>query len=167
MHPQLHVSRTLIALAAAGLACGGSSTGYGTTPSTPTTPTTTTTGFYIRIFNMAFSPLDLAVPPGGTVTVLNADGIGHSVTSEVRAGMFTPGSVAGVSFDTGIFIGTATFAIPRTAAEGTVIPYYCRNHMSTMATPTGTITVRASAQPAPAPTTSGGTTGGGGMGGGY
>jgi hypothetical protein len=32
---------------------------------------------------------------------------------------FTPGSVSGVSFDTGAFTGTATFAIPSSATSGT------------------------------------------------
>ncbi len=115
-------------------------------------------GFYISISGMAFSPLNLAVPPGGTVTVLNRDSMAHSVTSEAAAGTFTPGAVAGVSFDTRPFTGTASFTIPSTAAPGTVIPYYCSTHLGTMATPTGTLTVTAGAEPGPAP---------GGGGGGY
>ncbi len=110
-------------------------------------------GFYISISNMAFSPLNLAVPPGATVTVLNRDSMAHTVTSEATSGAYTPGSVGGVSFDTGSFTGQASFTVPPTAAEGTVIPYYCKVHTSTMATPNGTITVQASAQPGPAPST--------------
>jgi plastocyanin len=115
-------------------------------------------GFFITIAGLRFSPLDLTVPPGATVTVVNQDAEAHSVTSAATAGTFTPGSVAGISFDTGAFTGTATFTIPASAAEGAVIPYYCSTHLGTMATPNGTITIGAAAQPAPYP---------GGGGGGY
>lgn len=113
-------------------------------------------GFYVSITNMRFSPLNLDVPPGATVTVLNDDGMAHSVTSETAPGNYTPGAVAGVAFDTGQFTGRKSFAIPAGAPEGTVIPYYCSVHMATMGTPTGTITIRAAAQPAPAPGGGGG-----------
>ena len=115
-------------------------------------------GFYVSIAGLAFSPLQLAVPPGATVTVLNRDAEAHTVTSEAAAGDFTPGAVAGISFDTGPFTGRATFTIPPSAPEGTVIPYYCGTHLHTMVTPTGTIRIAAGAQPAPEP---------GGGGGGY
>lgn len=115
-------------------------------------------GFYISISGMSFSPLDLPVPPGATVTVVNP-AMEHSVTSETTAGAFTLGAVNGVSFDTGVFIGQKSFTIPSSATEGTVIPYFCRNHLGTMTTPTGTITIRAAATPAQPP--------GGGKNGGY
>lgn len=140
----------VIAAAAAVAACGGSSSSSNKLP----------VGYYITISGMRFSPLNLAVPPGKTVTVLNDDSMEHSVTSEASAGAFTPGSVAGVSFDTGNFVGQRSFTIPATAPEGTVIPYYCRVHLGTMTTPTGTITVNSAAQP------NGGGSGGGGGGGG-
>ncbi len=130
-----------IACAAITGGCGGSSSS-----SLPA-------GFYITISGMAFSPTNLAVPPGATVTVLNRDSIAHTVTSEATSGAYTPGSVGGVSFDTGQFTGQKSFTIPSTATEGTVIPYYCKVHTSTMATPNGTITIQASAQPGPAPST--------------
>ena len=41
-----------------------------------------------------------------------------------------------------------------------MIPYYCRNHLASMATKTGPITIRAAATPSQPP-------GGGGKGGGY
>ena len=44
-------------------------------------------------------------------------GIAHSVTSEASPNAFTRGSVGGVSFDTGQFTGTKTFALPSTAPE--------------------------------------------------
>jgi len=128
-------------------ACG--SNGYngggggGTTGGTP--------GFYVVIRNMSFSPSQLAVPPGGTVTVLNQDAMPHSVTSETTEGAFTPGAVDGVQFDTGAFTGQRTFTMPANAVEGAVIPYYCTVHTSTMVTPNATIRVDSSAQPAPPP----------------
>jgi plastocyanin len=130
-------------------ACGGSSSSKKNLPP----------GYYITISSMRFSPLNLTVPPGATVTVLNDDSMEHSVTSEAAAGDYTPGAVAGVSFDTGLFVGQHPFTIPSTAPEGTVIPYYCRSHLASMATPTGTITVHAAATPSTPP--------GGGGGGGY
>ena len=60
---------------------------------------------------MSFSPLDLAVPPGATVTVVTPD-MEHSVTSEAAPEQYTPGAVAGISFDTGVFIGQKSFTIP-------------------------------------------------------
>jgi plastocyanin len=149
-----HVA-TLIAVAA--LACGGSDGSSSSSPTpAPTTPTTTS-GFFITIQGLAFTPLNLHVPPGGTVTVVNNDAMPHSVTSQARVNTFVPGAVAGVQFDTGIFSGgTKTFTIPATAANGTVIPYFCRNHMGAMATPNGTVTVDSSAAPASPSGTSGG-----------
>ncbi len=139
-------------------ACGGSSSSGGGGTVNNGTP-----GFYITIKNMAYSPLELAVPPGGTVTVVNQDAMPHSVTSESAPGAFTPGAVGGVQFDTGGISGQATFTIPATAANGTMIPYYCSVHKGAMATPNATIKVDNSAQPGPAP----GSGGGGGGGGGY
>lgn len=113
-------------------------------------------GFYIVVKGMAFSPIQLAAPPGATVTVVNQDAMAHSVTSEVAEGDFTPGSLGGVEFDTGPFTGQRTFTIPAAAADGTVVPYYCSVHKATMATPNGSIRVDAAAQPGPAPSSGGG-----------
>ncbi len=149
----LNVKTGVVALAtifAAG--CGGSSS--------PAAPSAPATGFFITIFNMSFSPLNLHAPPGATVTVVNDDGIDHSVTSEANANAFTLGSVAGISFDTGPFIGTRSFALPSNAPNGTVIPFFCTVHKGTMNTPNGSITIDTSATP----TSMGG---GGGGGGGY
>ena len=96
---------------------------------------------------------NLTVAPGTTVTVVNKDSTGHTVTSESAADAFTPGSVGGVQFDTGVFTGTRTFVIPASAANGTVVPYYCQVHKGMMAN-RGQITISTSA------------TGGGGGGGG-
>ncbi len=155
MHPKTLalVSFAAIALAAAG--CGGGSSS--STTSQPTTP-----GFFITISNFSFSPLDLRVPAGATVTVLNRDGVQHDVTSEATAGAFTPGEVAGVAFETGPFTGNMSFTIPSGVPNGTVVPYFCNIHKATMNTPTATITIESSAQPAMPP---GSGSGGGGMGG--
>jgi plastocyanin len=96
---------------------------------------TTATTFTLTIQGLTFMPDNLTVAPGATVQVLNNDGSTlHSVTSESTAGSFTPGSVSGISFDTGLFVGVGTrsFTIPADAATGTVIHYYCRNHTSMM-----------------------------------
>src|SRR5512138_1052517 len=149
------VKMASMAIAAVALAaCGGSSSS--STSSRPTSP-----GFYIQINGMAFSPLNLHAPAGATVTVLNDDSVPHSVTSESAPNAFTPGAVAGISFETGRFTGNRSFTLPADAKEGTAIPYYCSVHTSTMATPNGTITIDTSAKPAAPPPAPGG---GGGMG---
>jgi plastocyanin len=136
------------------------------------TATGGTTAFLISIQGYAFSPVNLAVPPGATVTVQNLDGgsgLAHSVTSETTLDAFTPGGVNGVQFDTGLFTtGTPTFTIPSTAPSGTVVYYYCRNHRSMMHSSGGfgvnasqaSITVQPGAAPNGSP--GGGATGGGG-----
>jgi plastocyanin len=157
----MRAGRVLVGVACAVLgACGSSSS------SSSPAPPQQTTGFFITIRNMAFSPLDLRVPPGATVTVVNDDGTTeHSVTSEAAANDFTPGGVSSVAFDTGAFTGTRSFSIPPTAATSTVVPYYCTVHTGTMTTPNGTITIDPTATATTAP---GGTgTGGGGGGSGY
>jgi len=146
-------TKTGLALLATSIAaaCGDSSS-----PS----PASSSPGFFISISNLTFSPAALRVPPGGTVTVINDDGEDHSVTSEASPNAFTPGSVAGVSFDTGPFIGTRSFTLPSSAPNGTVIPFFCTVHTGTMTTPNGAVTIDSTAQPTAPP-------GGGGGGGGY
>ncbi len=151
MHSRISTVKALafVALAAAG--CGGSSSSSSSRP--------TANGFYISISNLSFSPLNLHAPAGATVTVINNDSFAHTVTSEATAGAFTPGAVAGVSFDTGAFTGNMSFTLPSGVAQGTVIPFYCSIHKGTMNTPNGAITIDSSAMPAPPP--------GGGGGSGY
>jgi plastocyanin len=125
-------------------ACGGTmssnnspSSGGATTPATAPT-----SALVITIQSLNFLPLNVTVPPGATITVRNLDGILHSVTSEAAMGNYSPGAVNGVSFDTGLFsTGDKTITIPANAAPGTVVPYFCRFHLSMM--PQGTITVQA------------------------
>jgi len=87
-------------------------------------------------------PQNLAAPAGASITVRNADGIPHSLTSEAAMGSFSLGAVNGVSFDTGIFAsGDKMITLPANAAPGTVVPFFCRSHLAMM--PQGTITVTA------------------------
>jgi len=139
----------LAVLAAASLiatACGGSSSTSNLQP-----------GYYITITSaMAFSPVDLAAPPGATITVLNSGAMLHSVTQQAAPNQFILGGPAGVTpFDTGLFTGTKTFTVPSTLAEGTVLNYFCTSHGALMGTPNGTITVRAAAAPTVPPGTPG------------
>jgi plastocyanin len=126
-------------------ACGGSMSSYSNPQgdggaATPGTPPTSAA--VITIEGLTFSPLNVTVPPGATVTVRNMDGIVHSVTSEAAVGSFSPGAVDGVSFDTGLYTsGDRTITIPPNAAPGTIIPFFCRFHLAMM--PQGTITVQA------------------------
>jgi plastocyanin len=93
----------------------------------------------ITIQSFAYSPANLSVKPGTTITVVNRDSDQHSVTSTTSDTSFTPGAVNGVSFDTGAFNGTTTFTLSASAPPGTVVPYFCVPHGSMMGH--GTITV--------------------------
>ncbi|MGO9829697.1 MAG: hypothetical protein ACLPJH_06115 [Myxococcaceae bacterium] len=95
----------------------------------------------ITIANYTYSPSNLLVQPGATVTVVNADGTDHSLTSQSAMNMYTPGAVNNVQFDTGPFVGTTTFTISSTAQVGTVIPYFCTVHKATMGMGQGQIAI--------------------------
>ena len=148
---------SLAAALALAAGCGSSSSS-----SPAPAPTPTDSGFFITISGYAFSPANLHVPPGGTVTVVNLDATTHSVTSESAPNAFTPGSFNGVQFNTGAFTGTKTFVIPSSAASGTAIPYYCIPHTSMMVPANGTITVDPNAATTSAPSTPSMPSGGGG-----
>ena len=122
---------------------GGTATGSDQGSGGATTPATApTSALVITIQSLNFTPLNVTVSPGTTITVRNLDGILHSLTSEAAMGNYSPGAVNGVSFDTGLFsTGDKTITIPANAAPGTVVPYFCRFHLSMM--PQGTITVQA------------------------
>ena len=98
------------------------------TNSAPDAGTSTGT-FLVSITGLATSPENLVVPPGATVAV-QTDGTERSVTSQASAGAYTPGSVAGVSFDTGVFAGATS--PPASAPVGTA-PCYRRVHFAMMA----------------------------------
>lgn len=145
-----------LALVMGAAGCGGGYSGSGPVTA-QSTGGGTPSSYVITISNLTYSPLDLHVPPGATVTVVNKDGMDHSVTSEATSGSYTPGAPSGVApFDTGAFSsGQKTFTIPANTPAGTVIPYYCSVHRQTMATPNGTITVDPAAQGTSSTTTSG------------
>ena len=130
-----------LALAACSSSSGTSGSG---TPATDTVaggdvPAAAAT---ITIQSFKYNPADLSVAAGSTITVKNLDAVPHTLTSEAKVGDFTPGAVAGVSFDTGTIAsgGSATITIPASAVSGTVIPYFCAVHLKTMGT--GQITVK-------------------------
>lgn len=157
MRKSLQIVVGAVAVLAA-VGCGGGGSGGGGTVTTTGTPTPS--GFVITIAGLRYSPLNFSVPPGATIVVQNNDGMLHSVTSEATVGAYTPGGVAGITFDTGQFSsGTRAIQIPSTAAAGTVIPFYCTAHLATMATPNGTITIDPSAVPPSSPTPASGPVG--------
>ena len=100
--------------------------------STPPEPVLTISGY-------AYSPGNLSVAPGTTVTVINRDADAHSVTSTSSPTAFVPATVNGVFLDTGAFRGTRRLTIPRTARPGMVIPFFCTEHGRMMGTGTFTI----------------------------
>jgi plastocyanin len=91
-------------------------------------------GLTITIRNFAFDPLNIYVPAGDTVTVVNDDVEPHTVTSESKLGDYTMGAVNGVQFDTGSIGVNAsrTFTVAAAAISGTLVPYYCAIHNSGM-----------------------------------
>jgi plastocyanin len=90
-------------------------------------------GSVLTIRNYEFLPHTLVVAAGAAVLVRNEDPFEHSVTSETAPGLYAPGAVQGISFDTGPFTGTRTIAIPASAAPGTVIPFFCTVHGAALA----------------------------------
>lgn len=97
----------------------------------------------ITIANYLYSPSNLSVKAGATVTVVNDDGTQHSVTSQTAFGNFVLGAVSGVQFDTTPFTNTTTFSISASAPAGTVVPYFCTVHKGTMGMGQGQITIAA------------------------
>lgn len=126
-----------VILAAAGCSSttsSKSSTPPATAPSSPTAPSmttapstapTTTAAAQIVIDNFAFSPANLTVRPGQTVTVVNHDSVTHTLTAS-----------SGAAFDTGAVNPgkSATITAPTTPGA---YPYVCTIHASMH----GTLTV--------------------------
>lgn len=92
---------------------GGSSSTYHKTTSPPSPSSGTDT---IVIENFAFTPATLTVAPGATVTVVNKDSTGHTVTAK-----------QGNAFDTGRIDGgaTTTFVAPNSPGN---YAYLCNFH---------------------------------------
>ncbi len=82
-------------------------------------------GATITIQNFAFSPVTLTVRPGEIVTVVNKDGVAHTLTS--TTGAFDTGDIAAG--------GSTTFKAPTT--PGTY-RYHCKIHVTM---PTDTLIV--------------------------
>ncbi len=114
--------------AALGLAACSSSGAGSSAPTTTGSPSSgagsASAGTSITIRNFAFSPMDLTVSPGATVSVTNKDGVAHTVTG--KSGAFNTGDVPPGK--------TVTFTAPMKAGS---YPYYCDIHQYM----TGTLTV--------------------------
>jgi plastocyanin len=82
-----------LAVAIAG--CGGGGGGGGSTPTTPTTPATPVATTSVSMKNTAFSPADIVVSPGATVTWTNDDGFAHNATFSNTAIASTPSFATG------------------------------------------------------------------------
>ena len=119
------------------------STGGTTGPSSSSSSTGGSTGgsFVITIQNLQFTPANLDVPVGATVTVQNMDGFPHTVTSSADTTSYSNGAVDGVTFDVSVGGGvTKTFAVSGGHA-GDVVPYFCNIHTSGMVPNHATITL--------------------------
>jgi hypothetical protein len=89
-------------------------------------------GYLITIENYTFIPQHLSLPPGAAVIVLNLDPFEHWVVSSTAADTYAPGSVNGISFNTGPFMDDTAISIPAEAPVGTVVPYFCQIHQGAM-----------------------------------
>jgi plastocyanin len=120
-------------------ACSSGGATSGTTTGGPSGPTITMDG-------MSFSPSNLDVAAGATITVVNNDTLSaHTVTSEAVAAAYVKAQVdGGFTFDTGALMSgaTATISVPAGLASGLVMPYFCEIHMATMNPPNPTITIK-------------------------
>ncbi|HVX41264.1 MAG TPA: plastocyanin/azurin family copper-binding protein [Gemmatimonadaceae bacterium] len=121
-------------LAAALAACGGSGSGYSTSPSNPTPPPTTTGGGpppssnVVTLGDASFSPAALTVSSGTTVTwqwTCSNDGYGGTVGCVTHTVTFDDGSnIASAAQDSGTF--------NRTFNTAGTFKYHCAIHGSSM-----------------------------------
>ena len=90
--------------------------------------------YTITIEDFAYVPANLDMPAGEMLWVVNKDIEPHSVTSESKPGDFKLGAVNGVQFDSGPVSpdASASITMPATATPGTVVPYFCTVHKSSM-----------------------------------
>lgn len=96
-----------------------------TSSTTQTTTQTSVSNFTVTISNFAFSPAQLNINTGDTVTWTNKDGVNHPIVSDM-AGMFESGNLAPNATFSNIFTIAGTYK------------YHCSIHPSM----TGTITVK-------------------------
>lgn len=123
---------TLVAVGITLAACSGGSATPTTTGVVPSGSTATTSSgsprgsatSTIEIKNFAFSPMDITVAPGATVTVTNQDQVTHTLTA--TTGGFNTGNIAPGQ--------SKTFTAPNAPGR---YPYICNIHQYM----TGTVTV--------------------------
>ena len=118
-------SISILAMAVvAGLLLAGCTKSAGSTTTAPSGSTTTGGGattaatgqFQVAIDNFAFTPAELTVPVGSTITWTNNQAANHTVTSDTGA------------FDSGTLATGATFKWTFTQAGE--FPYHCSIHAS-------------------------------------
>lgn len=118
--PRLLVVLAIVVLGALLLVgCGGSS-GTTTTSGGGSTTTAAPGGSQVTIQNFAFSPAELTVPVGTTVTWTNSDSTNHTVTSDTAV------------FESATLARGDTFEFTFTQAGE--FPYHCSLHPSMTAT---------------------------------
>ncbi len=118
--PRLLVVLAIVVLGAFLLVgCGGSS-GTTTTSGGGSTTTAAPGGSQVTIQNFAFSPAELTVPVGTTVTWTNSDSTNHTVTSDDAV------------FESATLARGDTFEFTFTQAGE--FPYHCSLHPSMTAT---------------------------------
>jgi plastocyanin len=100
------------------VSCGKGGSGYGSTNNTPAS------GNSVSMVNTSFSPANLTVTAGTTVTWTNNDAMTHTVTSD--GGIFDSGNIGSGKTYSRAFATVGTF------------PYHCTIHAGM----TGTITVK-------------------------
>jgi len=143
MSVRICVYRALLAPAVVAISACASNNGSNGAPNNHTNDDTADAGpNTIVIQDFVYLPSNLVAAPGTTLKVLNRDLEAHSVTSESKVGNFALGAVGSIEFDTGVIEpgGSGTFSVPSEASVGTVIPYFCTVHKSSMVE--GRVTVR-------------------------
>jgi plastocyanin len=97
------------------------------TPTTATPPVSTTSVTVIMKDN-TYSPREIRITPGGTITWTNADKATHSIIADVKN--LTPnGPDTEQAMPDGIAPGMSwTWKVPDTAPAGTMFYYHCKSH---------------------------------------
>jgi plastocyanin len=115
----------------------------GTSSSSGSTGGSTGGTYLITIQNFAFTPANLDVPAGATITVANMDGFPHTVTSNAIGDTtsYNHNNTTGPTFDVSLGSGvTKTFTVTGGAA-GDIVPYFCNVHQGGMNPTHPTITL--------------------------
>ena len=119
---KINLNRTVVAAliisALVFVSCGKSGSGYGTSNNTPVSSNA------VSMVNMSFSPANLSITAGTTVTWTNNDAMTHTVTSD--GGIFDSGNITSGKTYSQVFTKAGSY------------PYHCTIHAGM----TGTITVK-------------------------